>query len=48
VAFGLAEGAQDRNWRGVNDMVTRKVINPWTWGDAYGFVQAVESLGGRV
>lgn len=26
-------------------MVTKTVINPWTWGDAYGFVQGVESAG---
>lgn len=26
-------------------MVTSTVINPWTWGDAYGFVQAVDSAG---
>lgn len=27
-------------------MVARTVINPWTWGDAFGFVQAIESAGG--
>lgn len=26
-------------------MVTRTVLNPWTWGDAYGFVQGVDSAG---
>lgn len=27
------------------DTATRTVINPWTWGDAFGFVQGVESVG---
>ncbi|MGH8597247.1 MAG: RidA family protein, partial [Gammaproteobacteria bacterium] len=26
-------------------MVTTTVINPWDWGDAYGFVQGVDSAG---
>lgn len=27
-------------------MIARTVINPWTWGDSFGFVQAVGSAGG--
>lgn len=26
-------------------MVTKTVLNPWTWGDTYGFVQGVDSAG---
>jgi hypothetical protein len=26
----------------------KKIINPWTWQDGFGFVQAVEVQGGRI
>ena len=28
-------------------MVERRAINPWTWQDAFGFVQATEVVGGE-
>jgi hypothetical protein len=30
----------------MSNMASRRVINPWTWGDEFGFVQAVEIQNG--
>jgi enamine deaminase RidA (YjgF/YER057c/UK114 family) len=45
--YGLPtdRGTDNRTWRDRMRAMDRRIVNPWTWQDQYGFVQANEVSG---